>query len=71
MTSYNSQVGEGRYEIQFVTTNPAYYSKVQEAIRTCMDDGTTEWKKVGQKLGIPAVYNEYKPPEKKNVLKNC
>ena len=37
MTSYNSQIGDGKFAIQFETDNRDNYERVQELIRECID----------------------------------
>lgn len=39
MISYNSQVGEGKYCIQYETDNKENYKEVQELIRKQIDCG--------------------------------
>lgn len=48
MLSYNSQVGEGMYRIQFETDDKAHYERVQNVIRDCIRPELVEnvWKDV-------------------------
>lgn len=41
MTNYNSQVGGGKFHIQFETNNKVHYEHVQQAIRECVDECAT------------------------------
>ena len=41
MTNYNSQVGCGRFRIQFETDNREHYKRVQQVIRDCIDGERT------------------------------
>lgn len=38
MTNYVSQAGAGQYAIQFETDNREHYLRVQDAIRSCIDE---------------------------------
>lgn len=37
-TGFNTQVGNGKYRLQFETDNKEYYLLMQEMARTCVDN---------------------------------
>ena len=49
-TTFNSQIGDGKYRLQFETDSKEHYLAMQEMARRCVDGRTMEWISVEERL---------------------